>query len=134
MQQHTHTPVRRSTPGFLGLLKVLAVALRIAFISTLIFSLPPAQALRDEVDPVGPEFEQPVIDLNDGTHPLRNPLPARVENVGTFWTGFDYAWERHAFGVETPHRMGSITSVVTPDYGGLLAPLLLKTAQCSIKT
>ena len=41
MQQHTHTPVRRSTLGFLGLLKVLAVALRIAFISTLLFQPAP---------------------------------------------------------------------------------------------
>ena len=125
MQQHTHTPVRRSTLGFLGLLKVLAVALRIAFISTLLFSLPPAQALRDEVDPVGPEFEQPVIDPIYEDLPIAEPIAQLGwENVGTFWTGFDYAWERHVFGVETPHRMGSIASVVTPDYGGLLAPLL----------
>ena len=37
--------------------------------------------------------------------------------------------------LQTPHRMGSIASVVTPDYGGLLAPLLYEDGSVlSIKT
>lgn len=106
--------------------RVLAVALLTAFMSPLSFSLPAAQALRVEQDSAGPGGGQtPLSPIDEEDLPIAEPIALLGwENVGTFWTGFDYAWERTFLGVETPHRMGSIGTVVTPDYGGLLAPLL----------
>ena len=83
-----------------------AQALKEATVELTIEDLLEAPELGDEAPPP--------IDPDDFTAEPVAILPN--DNIGVFFNGFDYAWQRKILGAEIPHRMGSIGAVTEPDF------------------
>ncbi len=116
--------VRRARTQVRERARFLAASTVAVMLCTSVTGLQPVQALLEKETTLSPEdLTEPVPIAPAGDLPVAEPI-AQIpfEQVGTVWTGFDYAWQRELFGfVPTPHRVGSIGSVIwTPSSPPLL--------------